>query len=636
MYITANSLINQSIAPVSIKNQPLSKDFGESLSDAWDYTAYTERNISRQSNLHDELEKVVDNIKAKTGVQLRNPLRDGYGEFAYDMVKSFASNFAGMPNLKTQLEMIFPGLKRKKQQKEIDKFYKQANELADEYPDLEIPGYDELMANIKTEAQERSQRYYDGRENSTLGSFLGSAGAFMSDPINITSMFFGGGTEKIAFETVKGALTGLVKTAAIEGGVNMLSEAAIQPSVFDYKKELGLDYSAKEAVANVAMAGVGGAVLGTGIKVAGSLASTALSHFKTAKAKGVKFSPREKAAAEVLEQKIEFDRMLDETNPNADTLTGKLLHENKLKREYERLMYETEATGRAYDEVKNNPVGAKNDPLVILQPEDMDEVRIERGEYYPKKRTGYGLLKIEWKHGSNSTDAIPVTRDDIVRFPEIIRDYEPIERADYGNHRTWSVLRPDGKQVAYSDAAFAEDGIRRLVSIFVVDPRTPKGRELAGILSPKRNPQSGSEKLRSSTADTAMATFGRQPKSEGIHKIITPEVEQVKNGDKNISQWAAEDFKKWNDEFKAEQGHQQLDTHQQYSTPQQAGESLKPDDHVTILELQKRLEQKDIQIPFQEVDGRIETRSARELLQQYDKFDADAQEIAACILEFLK
>lgn len=272
--------------------------------------------------------------------------------------------------------------------------------------------------------------------------------------------------------------------------------------------------------------------------------------------------------------------------------------------------------------MKRRPVGDKNDPLVVLKPEDMEEVHIERGEYRPKTRSGYGLLKIEWKHGENSTDAIPVMRDDIVRFPRIIREYEPIDAPEYGSHRTWSVLRRDGAQVIYADAKFAEDQTRHLVSIYVVDPRTKKGSELAGVLSKKRSPQSRAGDFRSSDPDTAGRTFGRPARSESVFDIISPAKEKV-----NIST------------DKMPSGSQNvMPDHAEPAAPEpkEATGRLQADDNMVADELNRRLLTEDVEIPVREVDGRVETRSAREMLAEADNYGNYVEEIKSCITEFFK
>ena len=632
MFVTPKSFVSSQYAPVEVRNQDYEKGFWESAEDAFDYSRYTDLSVSRQNNLHDEYQEVVDTVKRKTGVQLKNPVRDGYEETAWDFAKATASLGGGSRNL---LGIFHPKTKENEQNKGIEEFYAQVSDLQQEYPDLVVPTFQDIQERIKNNARQKMSAMYDGRAASGWGEFLGTTAALMTDPVNITATVMTAGIGETATLTLSAAAgasaragaaafaRGLARTALYEGVSNAASEALIQPSVYQYKQELGFDYAAGDAVKNIAAAGLGGAAFGVAFKTAGSVSARMLSRFRRAKAAGLKFSPRVEAAAEVLDEKLKLDARLEESNPFADTFDGRALHEQKFKAEYYRLLKnEQDAVGRAYDEVKRRPVGDKNDPLVVLKPEDMEEVHIERGEYRPKTRSGYGLLKIEWKHGENSTDAIPVMRDDIVRFPRIIREYEPIDAPEYGSHRTWSVLRRDGAQVIYADAKFAEDQTRHLVSIYVVDPRTKKGSELAGVLSKKRSPQSRAGDFRSSDPDTAGRTFGRPARSESVSNIISPAKEKV-----NIST------------DKMPSGSQNvMPDHAEPAAPEpkEATGRLQADDNMVADELNRRLLTEDVEIPVREVDGRVETRSAREMLAEADNYGNYVEEIKSCITEFFK
>lgn len=120
--------------------------------------------------------------------------------------------------------------------------------------------------------------------------------------------------------------------------------------------------------------------------------------------------------------------------------------------------------------------------------------------------SGWGLVKIAWKHGpmSGKDKGIQVRRDDIVRFPRIVRDYAPQTTAD--GQRRWVVERDDGKRVLYADRAFAEDGKRRLVTVHVL--RDPESFPL----SVKRTGAAGSPDGRSKPyGDTAAEDLNARP-----------------------------------------------------------------------------------------------------------------------------
>jgi hypothetical protein len=77
--------------------------------------------------------------------------------------------------------------------------------------------------------------------------------ATLTDPLVIGTIPFGASTS-----------AGILKTALIEAGYGMLSEAMIQPFVYRYKETLNSPYDVSDALIRVGAAGVGaGALAGT-------------------------------------------------------------------------------------------------------------------------------------------------------------------------------------------------------------------------------------------------------------------------------------------------------------------------------------------------------------------------------------
>lgn len=70
--------------------------------------------------------------------------------------------------------------------------------------------------------------------------------------------------------------------------------------------------------------------------------------------------------------------------------------------------------------------------------------------------------------------------------------------------------------------------------------------------------------------------------------------------------------------------------------PKEAAVRLKPDDNMVADELNRRLVMEDVEIPVRETDGRVETRSARELLAEADNYGNYVEEIKSCITEFFE
>lgn len=502
------------------------KSFKESFLDDWHFQTYAGNSYSKTNNLHNEYEKEIAKIKDLTGKELDNPYHSAFEEFVKeDILHGLKDEFIRNPfSAEGQNPKYFELKTQKRLQKRLDTFNKQLDRLKKEYPELVVRSPEEINEDIKKQALEYYQKVNDGRDASGWGSFLGAAGGSMIDPINFfaTLATGGGGAAKQAVWKALG------QTAAREFVVNSGIETAIQPSVYHYKKELGIPYSKEEAALNVVAAGVGGAVLGTAGKALHLTSKEVLSRYKKAANAGVKFDAKVKADADFLEKKIQLDDWLDETNPFGNDAEARLLHENLITDEMRRLTDEIGQLSKAYDDILRNPKGKANEVLAEISPEDMEKVWIDRGGYKNfnnVKGSGYGMVKFIFKHGEESADAIKITKDDVVSFPAIVRKYEPLQLDNYGNHRIWSVKNKDGQQVIYSDAVFLENGQRHLVTIHTVQP--DKENKLKGIFSEERRRTQPAVH----TKDTAQEPYYRHKESSA--EAPTPKSRFQGGGDIN-------------------------------------------------------------------------------------------------------
>jgi hypothetical protein len=136
-------------------------------------------------------------------------------------------------------------------------YNRQVGELSSRYPEVKSD------ADIYKEIIEDSKRIRDKRDsvlsNTTfagkIGSFTGAMAATLSDPLVLATIPFGASSS-----------ASILRTALTEGGINMASEALIQPFVYRYKQALGSPYSASEALTNVGAAGIGGGVIGGAVR----------------------------------------------------------------------------------------------------------------------------------------------------------------------------------------------------------------------------------------------------------------------------------------------------------------------------------------------------------------------------------
>ncbi|ASY64482.1 Phage protein [Sinorhizobium sojae CCBAU 05684] len=126
--------------------------------------------------------------------------------------------------------------------------------------ELTFPTPEEFRARADAKALEARGASEDLQRRSTgwssaIGGFLGTAGGAMTDPINLLAAGFGAS-----------ASAGILRTALTEAGIGVASESIIQGATIDRKQRLDPTFSAGDALFEIGAAGVGGAVLGGGIK----------------------------------------------------------------------------------------------------------------------------------------------------------------------------------------------------------------------------------------------------------------------------------------------------------------------------------------------------------------------------------
>jgi hypothetical protein len=166
---------------------------------------------------------------------------------------------------------------------------------------------------------------------------------------------------------------------------------------------------------------------------------------------------------------------------------------------------------RAYDAVRSEPMGLKDDPLVSITPEQIDATAIARGGWKglgdaEVPGSGSGLVKIIWRHGEESKKPVAerVTREDVMALPNVVRELQAESGAKEAN-RMWVRQRDDGEHVVYIDGP--TDGGRRVLSIFVAKNKAEYP------LSPNLGEGGSPGRVRSPAGDTAREPLGRLPES---------------------------------------------------------------------------------------------------------------------------
>ena len=134
--------------------------------------------------------------------------------------------------------------------------------------DLEDTDYSDLVKTDRVLRDERNgmlarRRAYAESilaEGPGTAQFVGSATAFMLDPINIATMPIATVTTAAKGLTVFGTA---LRTAGTTAALTAATEAAIQPFVYAHKEDIESPYSAQDAIASIVTAAAGGAVIGT-------------------------------------------------------------------------------------------------------------------------------------------------------------------------------------------------------------------------------------------------------------------------------------------------------------------------------------------------------------------------------------
>lgn len=604
MFAAPDDFKNVDVAPISPSGKLLDKGFRESFADAWNYQRFSGNSSSKQDNLHEEYEAYIDEIRQKTGEELENPYRSGWGEYLVeDIVKGGLYDLVHIPGTSRENAPYSQQSKAARDERNLKNFYTKLDKIREKHPEIPYKSFNDIQQNIQNKAQEWREKLASGRQDNDIAAFMGTMSAAMTDPVNATATLL---TAPITGGAGGTLMQAIGRTAIVEGGINTLTEAMIQPDVYQYNKELGNNYTAKDAVLSVAMAGAGGALFSSAAVAGGSILRKSIGKYKELKAKGYKFKPLEDEAADIVSDRLQLQDFLDESNPFGSSEVSEIFHEENLLREMDRLRQAQEMAdlARAYDQVAADPLGNPLDPLIQIAPEDMENVWIERGKW--KKidgsdaKSGYGLIKFIFKHGPDSDTKIPVMKDDVVRFPEIIRKYQPLSADKYGENRIWSVKRQDGVQVIYADKRL-NDGNKHLVTIHTVDPDWQKTSLFADIYSPEITPKEISSKKKppipdagfyDPRQDTASGTFSRPRREEAISDNITPELKIVKEGDEI-----------------------------RYPKTE---------------ELSQLLAEKDALLPLDEVNGELRHVSARQVVEEIKKEDSWIDEINSCIVEFGK
>ena len=214
--------------------------------------------------------------------------------------------------------------------------------------------------------------------------------------------------------------------------------------------------------------------------------------------------------------------------------------------------HEVSQLSDAYDQVNKHPTGKADDPLVMIKPEDIENVAIARGGWkgfgdIEVKGAGWGIAKFIWRHGKKSKEQneFQVAKEDVLEFPNVIRDFNPSREAnpDGSKGREWRV-NLNGRTIVYADNLLNGRDGRHLVTIHVQNQKKI-GHDHP--LSEKRvdAPASSGKRLEAHTGDTqpeflqqtgqaSSAKHSVDSNNNNTSKTDTPEITEARDSLHNI------------------------------------------------------------------------------------------------------
>lgn len=302
---------------ISIDTTPMQRgesDFGEIVGDAFDATENNYLAISRTRLLDSEMEDNFSIYRNITGQELKPSLAAGYEP------PSKISFFEGMIDNDPLRGQVIKD-KRFAQEADYEKKWLNTaiNELKTRDPVkfANLKNEKEQLASAAKRAKMSEAKLSDSmnRSPSSISAFtaslVGGGAAMFTDPFNlgatIATAGFGGASLTAARAAGQSVAKTFMTNVLIEAGVNASIEAAQQPIIADWQKEIGNDYGFKDMAANVGLAAIfGGGIsaVAQGTQLLASTVFNKLGHYAG-------FNTKTKTSAKILER----DAMNKEANP---------------------------------------------------------------------------------------------------------------------------------------------------------------------------------------------------------------------------------------------------------------------------------------------------------------------------------
>jgi hypothetical protein len=272
-----------------------STPIGEGLADNFRATRETHHLGARDRLLERDYEGQIEAIEKATGERLFHPLQD-----RVDSVE--AANLERYRRLQQTGQGFTVAIAEVRKRANVAAFEKELERLRGQYPDNDIfYGNEERQARVN--AYQQSVRHKAGQAHPVVRFVGGIAGDF-TDPVTLVTLPIG-----LSSKTILGA-------AIREAGINAGVEATLQPALQQQEADFGNKAGGLQAAANIVTAGVGGAVLGGGVKAiqkgVGFVGREAMIRFGKASD-----DPTLRSAALDLERQADIEGLATEINPEA-------------------------------------------------------------------------------------------------------------------------------------------------------------------------------------------------------------------------------------------------------------------------------------------------------------------------------
>ncbi|MFO0450282.1 MAG: hypothetical protein ACK52I_16740 [Pseudomonadota bacterium] len=220
---------------------------------------------SRVEALADAAARRIDIIQRETGMQLENPFLQGYHMEARKRLEERRArreiDSFGLPEIVAEQRNIFN---------------EQVNLAAERFPEKAAalnfyqPMEDQARAIAQTAdvTADRAAEAVDGTFARFGGQLFGGIGALVHDPVQVIGLAFGAGPS-----TARSMAMRVAETTFREGLINAGLQALEEPSVQQWRAEIGLQSGIEPALENIGMAFLIGGVVGGGVSAVRELLS---------------------------------------------------------------------------------------------------------------------------------------------------------------------------------------------------------------------------------------------------------------------------------------------------------------------------------------------------------------------------